>query len=226
MTKQLYLAMLSLAIIAWSCKQTTVPGSAHNEIETQGDTTGKELEVGGPCDKCDLMFEGMPAIDNIGSTAIIAGSDEPGEKMELKGTVVMPDSKTPAKNTVLYIYHTDAKGYYAPADTQTMGRMNGHLRNWLRTGEDGRFKISSIRPAPYPNRGVPAHIHILVKEPGKTRYYIDEVWFDDDPLVTQKLRDKAEKRGGDMIIRLEKNSDNVWEGNLKITLGLNIPGYK
>ncbi|MBA2406693.1 MAG: intradiol ring-cleavage dioxygenase, partial [Chitinophagales bacterium] len=69
-------------------------------------------------------------------------------------------------------------------------------------------------------------IHMLVKEPGKSLYYIDEVWFDDDPLISKKLNDESENRGGNLIIPLSKNKDDFWSGNLSITLGLNIPDYK
>jgi len=124
------------------------------------------------------------------------------------------------------MYHTDASGRYTVADTQTAAKRHGHLRGWAKTNENGAFKFISIRPAPYPGGKIPAHLHMLVKEPGKTLYYIDEVWFDDDPFVTKELRDKAEKRGGYLIIHLAKDSRNVWVGELVITAGLNIPGYK
>jgi protocatechuate 3,4-dioxygenase beta subunit len=172
------------------------------------------------------MYEGMPAFDKLNHTATIASENEPGERIEINGSVMMPDGSTPAKNIILYFYHTDARGYYSPADSQTAGRRNGHLRGWVKTDERGKFTIHSIRPEPYPDGNIPAHIHMLVKEPGKTVYYIDEVWFDDDPLVTEKLKASAEKRGGNLIVHLSKNKENIWSGNLNITLGLNIPGYK
>jgi hypothetical protein len=63
-----------------------------------------------------------------------------------------------------------------------------------------------------------------VKEPGKSVYYIDEVWFNDDPFVTEQLRRQAENRGGNQIIALQKEG-STWRGTIRITLGLNIPGY-
>ncbi len=173
-----------------------------------------------------MFYGGKPSVEKIKSETTIADKNEPGDRMEINGTVVLQDGTTPAKNIVLYIYHTNARGLYAPSDTQTIVRMNGHLRSWIKTDAEGKFKFNSIRPAHYPNRNVPAHIHIIVKEPGKIPYYIDEVWFDDDPLITKKLKDEAEKRGGDLIIHLTKDKENVWAGNIKITLGLNIPDYK
>jgi len=208
-----------------ACGQNNKSNKSYSKQNTSSKNS-KDIAVGGPCDRCDVMFEGMPFVDKIMSEASIADKTEPGERMELNGSILRKDGKTPARNIILYLYHTNAKGYYTPSGTQTLGRMNGHLTAWVKTDENGKFIIYSVRPAPYPNRKVPAHIHILIKEPNKTRYYIDEVWFDDDLLITKKLKDEAEKRGGDLIIHLVKNNNNTWVGNLKITLGLNIPDYK
>lgn len=224
MTKSILTVLFPLTIFINGCGQTT--NSKQNSISSTQDTA-KDLIVGGSCDRCDVMFYGgKPSDDKIKSETTIANKNEPGDRMEINGTVVLQDGLTPAKNIVLYIYHTNAQGLYAPSDTQTIVRMNGHLRSWVKTDAEGKFRIYSIRPAPYPNRDIPAHIHIIVKEPGKIPYYIDEVWFDDDPLITNELKHEAEKRGGDLIIHLAKDKQNVWTGNLKIKLGLNIPDYK
>jgi protocatechuate 3,4-dioxygenase beta subunit len=178
------------------------------------------------CDGCDIMFEGMPDARKITSETTLASEKEPGDKLDIQGTVFHKDNVTPATDVILYIYHTDAKGYYSPSKDQTNGRRNGHLRGWIKTDAKGKFTFHSIRPAPYPNARIPAHIHIIVKESGKTRYYIDEVWFDDDPLITEQMKKQTENRGGDMIIQLKKNQHNTWIGKLHIILGQNIPNYK
>jgi len=198
-----------------------LPCNAQDPIKKPNDTA-----VGDYCDGCETMYAGIPNWDNITPRAAIADGHEPGERMEIAGQVFRKDGKTPAKDIILYIYHTDATGNYSPAAGQTEARRNGHLRGWARTDASGHFTIASIRPAPYPGRGIPAHIHILVKEPGKTLYYIDEIRFDDDPLNTPEERSKTKRRGGDLLIHLTKDLHQVWQGSVKITLGLNIPGYK
>jgi protocatechuate 3,4-dioxygenase beta subunit len=190
----------------------------------QGQPSNTDKPVGGACERCDDMYAGMPSAAGITSTLRLADDKEPGERMILHGSVMQKDGKTPASGIILYIYHTNAKGIYAAGDQQVHARSHGRLRGWVKTDAEGKFTINSIRPAPYPNGQIPAHIHIMVKEPGKTRYYIDEVWFDDDPFVTKSLRERAEKRGGDMIIHLTKKND-TWESSLPIRLGLNIPNY-
>lgn len=185
----------------------------------------KDKKVGGPCDNCDLMFEGIPAIQNILSETMIAPTSETGERMEISGKVYKMDGKTAASDIIVYIYHTNAAGLYSPTSNQKYGRLHGHLRSWVKTNGNGEFKFTSIRPASYPHSSIPSHIHILIKEPGKSVYYIDELWFDDDPFITEKLRKAAEKRGGDLVIHLNKNQSGVWKGHIKITLGLHIPDY-
>lgn len=178
------------------------------------------------CDGCDLMYEGIPLLEKIKSEATLRPEGEAGTRMNINGVVFKPDGKTPAKDIILYIYHTDVSGLYAPAKDQVYGKRHGHLRGWVKTNERGQFIISSIRPAAYPRDNIPAHIHIFVKEPGKTLYYIDEVWFDDDPLITSEMKRKAQQRGGDLLIHLTQNSKKIWKGDLAIILGKNVPNYK
>ena len=178
------------------------------------------------CDGCDLMYEGIPLLEKINSVTSLCREGEAGTRMNINGIVFKPDGKTPAKDIVLYIYHTDASGLYTPAKDQVNSKRHGRLRGWAKTNERGQFRINSIRPAAYPRDNIPAHIHIFVKEPGKTLYYIDEVWFDDDTLVTSEMKRKAEQRGGDLLIHLSRNSKKIWIGDLTIILGKNIPNYK
>ncbi|MGI8657126.1 MAG: intradiol ring-cleavage dioxygenase [Pyrinomonadaceae bacterium] len=157
----------------------------------------------------------------------IASENEPGEPMQISGVIYKADGRTPAPNVILFVYHTDAKGYYSPAPGQTgLARRNGHLRGWMKTNATGEYKFTSIKPAPYPNRDIPAHVHPIVKEPDTNEYYIDDYWFDNDALLTKEKREKRENRGGSGIIQLTKNGDGIWTGKRNIVLGLNIPNYR
>lgn len=180
-----------------------------------------DRSVGGPCDECDLMFEGMPS--NLSWRTTMAPPGEPGEPMIIQGTIYKKDGKTPAPDVILYIYHTDNAGIYSIAPGHT--NRHGHLRGWIRTGADGRYEFKSIRPGSYPSRNAPAHIHPLIKEKGLTRYWIDEYLFEGDPLLTNHERARQEKRGGNGIITLKKNVNGVWEGHRDIILGMNVPNY-
>lgn len=187
-------------------------------------TQAQKKWVGGGCDGCELIYAGMPK--QLNSETTLSGSNEPGEPMEISGTIFKLDGKTPAAGVILYVYHTNAKGDYEPAANQTTAKRHGKLRGWVKTNEQGQYKFRSIKPAAYPNFRDPAHIHPIIKESDKNEYYIDEYRFDDDPLLTAAERAKQEMRGGSGIIQLTKNANGVWVGRRDIVLGKNVPNYQ
>jgi protocatechuate 3,4-dioxygenase, beta subunit len=193
-------------------------------IDCVQDAPRRPKRVGGGCDGCELMYEGMP--EELGWQTSIAGEGEPGESLEIRGVIYRSDGKTPAPDVILYVYHTDARGYYSPAPGQAHGRRHGHLRGWMKTDRQGRYRFRTIRPAPYPNGRIPAHIHPIVKEPGRNEYYIDEYVFGDDPLVTRRERGRMEDRGGSGVVEVTRNKEGVWVGHRDIILGRNIPDYE
>jgi protocatechuate 3,4-dioxygenase, beta subunit len=139
--------------------------------------------------------------------------------------VFMSDGKTPAPGVILYYWHTDNNGYYSPREgMDENAKRHGHLRGWVKTGADGRYAIYTIKPAAYPNRSDPAHIHSIVKEPAKNEYFIDDFIFDDDPLLTADRRSRLENRGGNGILRTTRPGD-LLIAERDIILGLNVPGY-
>lgn len=141
----------------------------------------------------------------------IAGNDEPGERLVVKGLVVKPGSRTPASGVLLYAYHTNERGIYPKRGNETgIHKWHGYLHSWGKTNERGEFEIRSIRPAHYPNRTAPAHIHIVVKETDGTIYYVNDIMFSDDPVV----RNKNEEG----VIAVKKNNRGVWEGFRTIQL--------
>jgi protocatechuate 3,4-dioxygenase, beta subunit len=180
--------------------------------------------VGGACDGCDLIYAGMP--EQLDWQTKIHPAVEPGEPMEISGIIYRMDGITPASNVILYVYHTDVMGYYSPADNQPeVSRRHGHLRGWMKTNASGQYQFTSIKPAPYPKRYDPAHIHPVIKEPNKKEYYIDEYRFEDDPLLSPDYRARAENRGGSGIITLNKNDRGIWTGRRDIILGRKVPDY-
>ena len=178
--------------------------------------------VGGGCDGCELMFEGMPR--ELSWRTTVAGEQEPGTALVVRGVIYQKDGKTPASDVILYVYQTDATGRYTPAGGQVHGKRHGRLRGWMKTGADGRYEFRTIRPAAYPGQAIPAHIHPVVKEPGKNEYYLDEFVFDDDRLLTKEKRAKLEDRGGSGVKKVTEEK-GVATGRRDIVLGRNIPDY-
>ena len=187
-------------------------------------TVGSNAPVGGGCDGCELMFIGMP--NTLSSIDTSPGWTEAGQKLLVTGTVFKSGGQIPAPGVVVYYWQTDHTGHYAPGKgLDEQAKRHGHIRGWVRTDEQGKYTIYTIRPAPYPGEDIPAHIHTSIKEPAiADAYYIDEFVFDDDPLLTTAKRRALENRGGSGIIRVLVDGDlQVAEHN--IILGLNIPGY-
>ena len=181
--------------------------------------------VGGYCEGCEAIYEGMPA--QLNWETRIAPATEPGEPLEASGVIYQFDGKTPAPGVILYAYQTDTKGLYPRApDATGEARRHGRLRGWIKTNARGEYKFLTIKPASYPNRNIPAHIHLILKEPDKNEYYIDDVEFDDDPWLTTQERARRRKGGGSGIVRLTKNSEGVWQARRDIILGLNVTNYR
>lgn len=190
---------------------------------TQAQLSGGML-VGGGCDGCEIMYAGMPT--NLVFSDTTSGWWEEGDKLLVKGKVFQRDGKTPAAGVILYFWQTGADGLYRPSKLQqSPGRLHGRLRAWVQTDTSGQYALYTIRPAPYPDRNIPAHIHIAVLEPDLNEYYIDDVEFESDTLLTPELRASREQRAGSGIGIL-----NMVGGTLHIRrdiiLGKHIPYYK
>jgi protocatechuate 3,4-dioxygenase beta subunit len=180
--------------------------------------------IGGPFENAEFMYIGMS--DKINSVDTSAGWKQKGQKLLITGTIYKLDGKTSAPNVILYYYHTDINGYYANREGLDKRVVrHGYIRGWVKSDENGKYAIYTVRPAPYPNSDMPAHIHPAIKEPNIDKeYYIDEFVFDDDKLLTGKKRRVMENRGGSGILRVLVSGDlQIAEHN--IILGLNIPNY-
>jgi protocatechuate 3,4-dioxygenase, beta subunit len=121
-------------------------------------------------------------------------------------------------NVVIYAYHTDAAGLYSRGTPETeWSRRHGRLRGWVRTDAAGRYLFDSVKPGPYPNDTMPAHVHLTVAEPGRRAYYIDDIVFAGEFGVTPAYRARQELRGGSGIVRLTR-ADGVWIARRDIVL--------
>jgi protocatechuate 3,4-dioxygenase beta subunit len=205
-----YLAFSLMVLMTTSCHSQSV------------ESTPKVL-VGGPCEGCEAVYDFgdryLPAIDTL------PGFEANEPKLMVSGTVFEKDGKSPAKDVTLYVYHTNRAGIYESKGDETgWGRRHGYIRAWLKTDENGHYTFYTFRPAAYPGGTECEHIHITVKEPDKNEYYIDELVFADDPLLTLEKRKGLENRGGSGVCTL-RWEDGIYKTERDITLGLNIPDY-
>lgn len=49
---------------------------------------------------------------NVSWQTTLAGKNEPGEWITIRGRVFERDGETPAEGVIMYVYHTNAKGIY------------------------------------------------------------------------------------------------------------------
>ncbi|MEM7353148.1 MAG: hypothetical protein AAF657_20305 [Acidobacteriota bacterium] len=140
------------------------------------------------------------------SKATLIEAGEPGESLIVTGTVFGPDGATPAAGITLYAYHTDAAGLYSETNDNTDPR----IKATLRTDTMGRYELHTIKPAPYPGGGVPAHIHYRLSGAGYTEQRFD-LHFEDDPYLSRGMRERSAKLGRFGSIRpLARDSGGGW----------------
>jgi catechol 1,2-dioxygenase len=123
--------------------------------------------------------------------------DESGTPLVLTGQVRDVDG-TPVAGAELDIWQADEQGYYSGF---APGIPDGNLRGVIVTDGQGRFEITTVRPAPYqiPTDGPtgalcaaagwepwrPAHLHLLVRAPAHRQittqlYFQGGEWLDAD----------------------------------------------
>lgn len=174
-----------------------------------------------PCDRCELIYHAMP-----GQIQWLGVLKSAGAPLQVRGTV-RDAAGRPTPNIVVYIHHTNAQGIYPGA---TRAEPHGTLRAWARTDALGRYGFDTIRPAAYPaapdQRREPAHIHMQILEPGRCSYYIDDLLFADDPLLTPARRSQAllHPRAGRGLQHAIENA-GVWQIERDVVLGQNVAAY-
>lgn len=213
-------AYLFIAFIFFS----TTGCSQKNSLNANYAQTPQQ-HVGGACEGCEAIYSNKIPIKNLNWIDTLPDFNEAGTKLVVSGIIYQRDGKTPAKDVVLYVYHTDQTGHYTNKYKEAgyAGR-NGYCKGWMKTNAKGEYKFYTLLPAPYPNTNIPAHIHPIIKEPGMNEYYIDEYLFSGDKFLTKEQVDKSENRGGSGIVTLKKEN-GVLYAQRNIILGLNIPDY-
>jgi protocatechuate 3,4-dioxygenase beta subunit len=143
----------------------------------------------------------------------LSGESDTGERILISGTIYKPDGKTPAPNTLIYLYHTDIYGIYGREGEHRHGRYRG----WMLTDAKGRYEFESILPASYPNSTIAKHIHMTLTTEDKREESVDSILFEGDRFLT--TRDRAIQRGGfDPVLKTVKGSDGVLRGVRDIRL--------
>jgi protocatechuate 3,4-dioxygenase, beta subunit len=182
-------------------------------------------KVGGRCEGCEAIHESPVPFEQLPDFTRLPDFSQAAKPLGINGIVYKQDGKTPAAGVVIYVYHTDQTGVYPKrGDEKGWAKRHGYIRGWMRTNDKGEYKFMTLKPAAYPGRKDPAHIHVTIKEPDKNEYWIDEYLFDDDPLLTEEAKKRCEDRGGSGILHLI-DVGNMYKAARNIYLGKNIPNY-
>jgi protocatechuate 3,4-dioxygenase beta subunit len=119
----------------------------------------------------------------------IAGSREPGSRILIRG-VVYDRAGKPTPNVGIFLYQTDAAGYYSrPVNNPRQARLRGTV--W--TNAQGAYEFSSIQPGHYADMNVPPpmHIHVHLYPPGLPGHWVESYYFAGDPRLTERELDSA-----------------------------------
>ncbi len=155
---------------------------------------------------------GVPA--DVSPKTELSNETDRGEPIKISGTVFQADGKTPAPNTLIYLYHTDFEGYYGRGPLQ---HRHGKYRGWMLTDKNGRYAFNTIKPAPYPERRFAAHIHMTVTTTTMREDWIDAILFEGDRLITSGERNRR-KGGFNPIVTLVKGDGGLLYATRNIQL--------
>ncbi|HVE48879.1 MAG TPA: twin-arginine translocation pathway signal protein [Casimicrobiaceae bacterium] len=127
----------------------------------------------------------------------LLGSDEPGQRLIVAGTVYGSDCRTRLANTLIEVWQANHAGQY---DTDSPGnfteRNTFRLRGMMLTNQQGTYEFETVVPGRYPippnipglekYAGVtrPAHIHFRVSDSLHVPL-TTQVYFRDDPFIAK-----------------------------------------
>jgi catechol 1,2-dioxygenase len=170
------------------------------------------------CTPTEIDVEGPYYLSNAPFRTNIASSEESGQRIAIKGTVLSPDCKTQIKDVLIEIWQTDSKGrYYYKED-------NYRLRGQMRTDRNGHYEFQTVKPGRYGlgNGFRPAHIHFKVSHPDYDTV-ITQLYFKGDPYLWPNDACKVACKSNDPqriieLKRIQLGEMEYLEGTFNITL--------
>ncbi|MCB0794543.1 MAG: hypothetical protein KDB88_07375 [Flavobacteriales bacterium] len=140
---------------------TASPAPAGNCLPTTDDILGPFYLAGSPM------------------TTLVAGLNEPGDRLFISGTVLSSDCLTPVPGASIEVWQANDAAVY-----DTSPAFN--LRATMYSTANGQYAFETIMPGPYLNGNQfrPSHIHFRVNKPGFPEL-ITQLYFEGDPYIAQ-----------------------------------------
>jgi protocatechuate 3,4-dioxygenase, beta subunit len=146
---------------------------------------------------------GHTDVDLLESDLTIQHSGEPlGERITVLGRVLDGDGR-PVRRQLIEVWQANASGRYVHKRDQHPAPLDPNFTGVGRviTGDDGSYRLTTIKPGPYPwrnhlNAWRPAHIHFSLFGSEFVQRLITQMYFPGDPLfaldpIYQSVTDPA-----------------------------------
>src|SRR5262245_779162 len=150
------------------------------------------------------------ALPDAPSSVVIAGPDEPGERLVVTGRVL--DGSRPVHGVSIYAFHADTKGLYEREGLQR--GLDPRLYGAMRSDANGHYRYETIRPGYYGASDNPSHVHYVVNAPGYKPRLVDLRFADDPVIAARRKSGVAADDGfepGKMVVRpVKRDAAGVW----------------
>lgn len=127
-----------------------------------------------------------------------------GQLLHFQGTVFVKDGKTPARNSLVEIWHCNEYGVYDNTSDDYVYRAS------YKTGADGKYHFKTILPIPYDtgnNHFRPAHIHMRISG-NSQQDLVTQVYFKGDEHIS-KDASAGNPKSIHRILEIKTDKDNV-----------------
>ena len=123
-------------------------------------------------------------------------------------------------NLLIYVYHTDSRGWYSDTAAHVLLREGdrGHARlfGYLRSDANGQFEFTTIHPQGYPKSDLPQHIHLEAFDNDGRNLIVTELLFDDDTRLQGETRRSALQNG--FLVARNEGKDRMQQYSYVIAL--------
>lgn len=181
-------AAASAGVALGGCGATSSGASPASKAAPPSDAERAGLDTGTPwadtgvatpsCWDTQDFAEGPYYLADAPQRADLRTAGEEGIILVLTGTVRSVGSCARLPDALVELWHCDQEGTY-DLDTGTM-----HYRTAVRTGFDGTFRVTTLRPVSYIDAGsgnrMPQHFHLKIRAQGHDDL-VTQLRFADDP---------------------------------------------